>query len=88
MCVYCKDAPECDHKRDACAASGGRVLRQVRTPFRGDLVVQAAVWAEADVAGTTEVADSGGIGGSRDGTPSPPPAVSGNPQVPKDKAVR
>jgi hypothetical protein len=23
MCVYCKDAPACDHERDACAASRG-----------------------------------------------------------------
>jgi hypothetical protein len=24
MCVYCKDAPACDHERDACAASRGK----------------------------------------------------------------
>jgi hypothetical protein len=23
MCVYCKEAPGCDHERDACAASLG-----------------------------------------------------------------
>jgi len=23
MCVYCKEAPACDHERDACAASRG-----------------------------------------------------------------
>jgi len=23
MCVYCKEAPACDHERDACAASQG-----------------------------------------------------------------
>ena len=23
MCVYCKEVPACDHKRDACAASQG-----------------------------------------------------------------
>jgi hypothetical protein len=23
MCVYCKEAPACDHERDACAASLG-----------------------------------------------------------------
>jgi len=24
MCVYCQEAPTCDHERDACAASRGK----------------------------------------------------------------
>jgi hypothetical protein len=28
MCVYCKEAPACDHERDACAASRGEYCAQ------------------------------------------------------------
>jgi hypothetical protein len=28
MCVYCKEAPGCDHERDACAASRGEYCAQ------------------------------------------------------------
>ena len=34
MCVYCKEAPACDHERDSCAASRGEHCPQ--WPVEGD----------------------------------------------------
>jgi len=37
MCVYCKEAPACDHERDSCARAGASIAPSAVTAPRHSL---------------------------------------------------
>ena len=63
MCVYCKEAPDCEHERDSCAASPGERCTERGHDSMAFLPVPPGrgrfTWPPPGRMAQTEVADQG-----------------------------